>query len=244
MFALLLKWQIALWVFGASVLVFVLVGNGPVVRWLTAKLQDPAFFKTPNTFRGRTAIVLLGDGSIAAPNANGIVPQWLAYSRIECAARLFLAAVKAGASSTIIVTGDDSSKHQPDISVYAERLQSLGVQSANVTVERDGRNTYRQAELTSEILKRDPHESVFLVTSGLHMKRAMRYFRHFGVQPIPVASDYVSGQITLLPSARNFAIADIAIHQFIGLARLHVYNAVGLNKRSVRRRHSAAGTSN
>lgn len=233
----------ALLLAGASVLLFVLVGNGPIVRWLVTALQAPEFFRKPRDFGGTTAIVLLGDGNVLEPGTNRLVPGWLAYSRIECAAQLYFAATGGGARSKIIVTGDDSgSRGDRTTSVYAERLQALGVPAAHINVEGHGRNTYRQAELTGAILGLQPYDHLLLVTSGLHMRRAMRYFEHFGLRPTPVASDLVTVNYTPIPLGQNFAIADIALHQFVGLLRLRVYNTLGLNKPSESRRHSAAGT--
>jgi uncharacterized SAM-binding protein YcdF (DUF218 family) len=114
--------------------------------------------------------------------------------------------------------------------VYAQRLRALGVRGGDIRVEGKGRNSYRQAELTNGILKEERYDRIFLVTSGLHMKRALRYLLHFGVHAIPVASDYVTGKITLVPLGSNFAIVDIALHQYAGLVRLRVYNALGWNK--------------
>ena len=234
-------WRMTLLFVGLSVLLFLMVGNGPIVRWLAAALQSPAFFEKPRDFSGMTAIVLLGDGSIVEPNGERL-PRWLAHSRIDCAVRLYRAAISAGSVAHVIITGDDTGEHAIR-SVYADRLQALGVLAEHIRVEREGRNTYRQAELTTRMVGAEHHDRVILVTSGLHMKRALRYFRHFGLQPIPAASDYVMVPITPIPRGENFAIAEIALHQYIGLARLQVYNAFGLNKPSEPNRHSAVGTS-
>lgn len=229
--AALQRWDVVLPVAVACAAVFVLIGNGFLARWLARSLQEPAFFRKPEVFGGVSAIVLLGDGNIVEPNSGEALPAWLAYSRIERACELYHAATAAGASCRIIVTGDDSS----DLGVakdpvYVQRLRALGAPAADIRVEGKGRNTYRQAELTSEILRAERYDRVFMVTSGLHMKRALRYFLHFGVSAIPVASDYVTGNLTLLPLGSNFAIADIALHQYAGLARLRIYNAMGWNK--------------
>lgn len=229
----------------ASVLLLVLVGNGLIVRWLVTALQAPEFFRKPKDFGGTVAIVLLGDGNVLEPGTNRLVPGWLAYSRIECAAQLYLTVTSAGSISKIVVTGDGSgATGDRRTSVYAERLQALGVPAVHINVEGHGRNTYRQAELTGVILGTQPYDHLFLVTSGLHMRRALRYFEHFGLRPTPVASDLVAVSFTPIPLGQNFAIADIALHQFVGLLRLRVYNALGLNKPSESRRHSAAGTNN
>ncbi|ACB77743.1 YdcF family protein [Opitutus terrae] len=229
--AALRRWDTVLSLATGCVAVFILVGNGFLARWLARSLQEPAFFRKPQDFGGVSVIVLLGDGNIVQPNSGEALPGWLAYSRIERAGELYRSATASGAACRVIVTGDDSSDpgavKEP---VYVQRLRALGVPAGDIRVEGKGRNTYRQAELTSEILKAERCDRIFMVTSGLHMKRALRYFLNFGVSAIPVASDYVTGNITLLPLGSNFAIADIALHQYAGLARLRIYNALGWNK--------------
>lgn len=229
--AALRRWDVVLPLAVGCLAVFILVGNGILARWLARSLQEPAFFRKPQDFGGMSAIVLLGDGNIVEPNSGEALPGWLAYSRIERACELYHSAIAAGTSCRVLVTGDDSSnlgmRQEP---VYVQRLRALGVPAADIRVEGKGRNTYRQAKLTSEILKAERYDRVFMVTSGLHMKRALRYFLQFCVSAIPVASDYVTGNITLLPLGSNFAIADIALHQYAGLARLRIYNALGWNK--------------
>ena len=229
--AALQRWDVVLPLAAACAAVFVLIGNGFLARLLARSLQEPAFFRKPEIFGGVSAIILLGDGNIVEPNSGEALPRWLAYSRIERACELYRSVIAAGASCQVIVTGDDSSDlgaaKEP---VYVQRLRALGVPAGDIHVEGKGRNTYRQAELTSEILKAERYDRVFMVTSGLHMKRALRYFLHFGVSALPVASDYVSVNLTLLPLGSNFAISDIALHQYAGLARLRIYNAMGWNK--------------
>lgn len=229
--AALRLWDVVLPLALGCVVVFILVGNGFLARWLARSLQEPAFFQKPQAFGGMSAIVLLGDGNIVEPNTGEALPGWLAYSRIERACELYRSATAGGASCRVIVTGDDSSDlGVTKEAVYSQRLRALGVRAADIRVEGNGRNTYRQAELTSEILKAERYDWIFMVTSGLHMKRALRYFLHFGVSAIPVASDFVTGKITLLPLGSNFAIVDIALHQYAGLVRLRIYNALGWNK--------------
>ncbi len=225
------QWSAALSLAVTLLLVLVLVGNGPIAKWLARSLQDPAFFTKPHDFGRHAAIVLLGDGTIVEPPAGERRPRWLAYSRIETAAEAYHMAKARGASCDIVVSGDDSVGPDPTgPSVYVTRLSALGVSDADVKLEPKGRNTYHQAELATRILEGGSYERIVIVTSGLHMKRALQYFRHFGIDAIPVPSDYVTVEITVLPSGQNLAIADIALHQFAGMVRLRLYNKLGLNK--------------
>lgn len=92
-------------------------------------------------------------------------------------------------------------------------------------------NTYQNAKYISRILCRETDERVFIVTSGIHLRRSLLSFNHFGIEGTPIASDLVKAPIILLPLGFNFAIADLSFHDYVGIARLHLYNKLGWNKR-------------
>ncbi len=96
--------------------------------------------------------------------------------------------------------------------------------------ENKGVNTYEHARNISEMVKAQPGETAYLVTSALHMKRALLYFGAFGLHPDPFPSDYIHVPRHLLPMGYNFAVADIALHQYIGILRFYAYKSLGLNR--------------
>ncbi len=66
-------------------------------------------------------------------------------------------------------------------------------------------------------------DKLFLVTSGLHLPRALLYFGYFGRYPTPCAADYIVPHMSILPIGYNLAIADFAAHEYIGdVALLHL----------------------
>jgi hypothetical protein len=48
-------------------------------------------------------------------------------------------------------------------------------------------------------LRGQPFDKLFLVTSGLHLRRALLYFGHFGVYPTPCAADRITPLLSILP---------------------------------------------
>jgi uncharacterized SAM-binding protein YcdF (DUF218 family) len=95
-------------------------------------------------------------------------------------------------------------------------------------------NTWQNAQFTAEILGGQQPDRVVLVTSGLHVRRSVLYFSHFGVHPLGVRADYGRARVSLLPQAANIMMADIAIHEYLGVLRYHVYNWLGWNVQAVR----------
>ena len=208
---------------------FLLVGCGVVPSWLANSLQTGAA-PAPELDCKRIAIVLLGDGVVSSSTTGEIFPAWLAASRIAKATQVYLAARSRGSMCRLIVTGNISAG-KGTRSAYMTNLVALGVAEPDIVLEARGENTYRQAEHTKQILQSmGEFDALILVTSGLHMKRALLYFRNVGLQPQPAPSDYVTAEFTLFPAAYNFAITDIACHQYVGIARMRLYNALGWNK--------------
>lgn len=116
-----------------------------------------------------------------------------------------------------------------DCAVYRDTLERLGVNAADIVLEPNSMNTWQNAQLTSGLLKRLDADEVVLVSSGFHLQRGALYFAHFGVQAQPVSADYLAAMPSLLPLAYNFAVADLALHEYAGIVRYDIFNALGWN---------------
>ncbi len=74
----------------------------------------------------------------------------------------------------------------------------------------------------------------WLVSSGIHLRRSVLYFTHFGVAAQPVRADYVSAMMSPIPLSYNFLVADLALHEYAGVVRYFVYQRMGWNVRAKR----------
>jgi uncharacterized SAM-binding protein YcdF (DUF218 family) len=213
---------------------FLLIGTGILPNLLARRLQRRFSLIQPvhATFGPSVCIVLLGEGSTLDARTNERIPNWIAGSRICTAAALHRAAIGSGSVSRIIIAGDGT-RSNPSVSPnsYSRALIGLGVLASDLTEENEGVNTYQHAKYVSQVMRAHGAESAYLVTSALHMKRALLYFSAFGLRLDPFPSDYVNVPIVPVPVGYNFAVADIALHQYIGIARFCMYQAFGLNKR-------------
>ncbi len=211
-------------------LCFLALGYGVIASLLLKPLQL-TFFNSPSpTWQQKNAIVLLGAGTIKVPVANEVIPTILSYSRIYTAARLYVDCAKQHSCILIVSGGDVTKTGRSEADVYREALINTGVNSSNIEIEPNSKNTYQNAQFTKALLQKEHFDQVILVTSGIHLKRAVLYFANVGVRTIPVPADYTAPLHAALPLAYNFAITDFAIHEYIGIARLYVYNFFGWNK--------------
>ena len=100
-------------------------------------------------------------------------------------------------------------------------LTDWGVPSDSILSEANSANTYQNATNTAALMKKHGFDRVLLVTSALHMRRALATFRSTGVTAIPVATDYqvVETTRTLLdfaPSAEALNGSTAAVHEYVG----------------------------
>jgi uncharacterized SAM-binding protein YcdF (DUF218 family) len=221
--------------YAVSAVLFLAVGCGPVPGWLLSGLQSAYAVKPAVQWGQRNAIVLLGAGTAKIMGAGEagaklVEPGFFSYPRLVEAADLYTACRKTQSDCKIVVSGGDAQHHgMPEASVYRDALAEIGIPSADILAETHSMNTWQNAEFTSAMLATYGPDHVLLVSSGIHLRRAIIYFAHFGVTATPVRADYLRPVRSLLPLAYNFALADFALHEYIGIARYDVYNAMGWN---------------
>jgi len=213
-----------------AVLMFFAVGCGPLPRWLLRNLQRPYVATAPGNWSSRNAIVLLTAGTVPVAGSAVLEPELGAYGRIVQATELYRECKASGQDCKLLVSGGDS-QHRgvAESVVYGAVLRRLGVDAADLLLETHSMNTWQNAQFSLPLLQALGVQHILLVTSGTHLPRASMYFAHFGIVTIPVRADYLSALMTWLPQSYNFAVTDVAMHEYLGMAHYHVYNALGWN---------------
>lgn len=224
-----LRWRRTGWsILAVTAIVFLAIGCGPLAQWLLDRVQNDEQGAAP-VWGERPALVVLGAGTEQV--GSFFEPGALAYGRIVKAARLYHDCAESGRTCTLIVSGGDLLRRgSSEADVYAGQLIGLGVPATSIRVENKSHNTWQNAKFTADLLRELKSTQVLVVTSGVHVRRSLAYFGHFGITPVGVRSDFLSAKNSVLPTAYNFTMADIAIHEIIGMYRFHLYNKLGLNE--------------
>jgi uncharacterized SAM-binding protein YcdF (DUF218 family) len=179
---------------------------------------------------GGDAIVVLG-GIVSAERAPGAGPNYQAASdRLWYAARLY----REGKARVVICSGGsdtEGGRLPPEAVVMASALEELGVPSGAIVIETESRTTLTNVRNLEPILKRLGAGRVILVTSALHMPRAMTLMRQQGVETIAAPTDFNSlgpsrGALDWLPSAEALILTTAALKEHIGLIYVRVRGAV------------------
>lgn len=138
------------------------------------------------------AIVLLGGGM--APAAHGRLHPDLgsAADRVWHAARVF----RAGKAPILLASGGSDPAVTPssEAASMAALLVELGIPSSAIVQETRSRTTGENARFAAELLRPRQARSILLVTSALHMPRAVLEFERQGFRVIPAAADHAQTQ--------------------------------------------------
>jgi len=178
----------------------------------------------------KPAIVLLGMGTEQVGDSDTYEVGGLSQARLLKALELYHDCEKGPDECRLIISGGDPQAHgRSEAEVYAERLLDLGVEPDDVIQEPLSRNTWENAKNTSAIVKNQAFDQVVVVSSGVHVRRAAQYFAHFGISVVPVRADFVNPKSGLIPDATNLWLTTVALHEYVGMARFHVYNVLGWN---------------
>lgn len=214
---------------------FILSLNG-TSSFLLKNLQNYPYLETP-LWDDQNTIVVLGYGNLSWKNQNRMSTHIMGQSRVREAARLYYNCRASHKKCKIITTGgltntkmSLSEDHTESFTMKRELIE-LGVMETDIEIETKSHNTFQNAQFVGDILKQMQVSKIFLVTSGYHMKRSIRYFTHFQIRTIPAPADEIeSTGESWLPSVNSLAFSFLALHEYLGELRYFCYEFFGLNK--------------
>ncbi len=201
-----------LWVLAWSLPITTLYAGG----WLEKRYAQPTNLEMPLA----DAIVVLG-GHVQGNRSNWFEPydRQSVVNRESRAASLYF----AGRAPLIILSGGALEGNISDTASMARSLQKLGIPDDAIIQETQSQNTLENAELTDQTLRSLQKKSIFLVTSALHMPRAMLAFESTGIKawaaPLPPQISWAQkpSQSTWLPDLHTLLASRSIIKEYAGL---------------------------
>jgi uncharacterized SAM-binding protein YcdF (DUF218 family) len=192
-----------------------------LARAMTRPLRP---FTAADAVQGRrTAIVLLGSGSVVVEDWSGRSYSFVDYS---AAARALEAARVYGMIDPAIVISSGGNPHpeereRPSGETMRNALIALGVPADRIVTETASKTTRDEAVIVAGLLRDQHIEQTVLVTSQTHMRRAVGAFRAAGVHPIPAIAQEFERDISLsqlfLPTDDGLWVAGNTVHEILGL---------------------------
>ena len=173
---------------------------------------------------GRTALVVLGSGSFTARDWSGdqfsVVDPAAAMRVIEAVRVYRLVNPEWVVSSGGLVTKTAGPLSSGGVTMRDE-LVRLGVPGSRILVDSESSNTHDEAIIVKSMLASLHVDHVIVVTSELHMRRAVGIFRAVGIDPIPAKARGVFTALPwylwIIPSNEGLDEAGLLAHEVFGI---------------------------
>lgn len=204
----------------ASLLLLLIVGVTPIGYALIVALENrfPAGKEDGPPITG--VIVLGGPIDSRMSTLRGKLSVTGEVERLLEGAAL----VKRHPSAKLVFTGGNPSlfgKDPPEAVYAAQLFEQLGVPKERLVFEDKSRNTAENAEFTRAMLDPKPGERWLLVTSAVHMPRAVGLFEHAGLRPVPAPTDhFVKRPLRLelgavVPRLGYFHLFEVGLYEYL-----------------------------
>jgi uncharacterized SAM-binding protein YcdF (DUF218 family) len=200
---------------------WVLVWSLPATTlFLGGLLESRHPYKDPKDLPRADVIVVFG-GKTQGNRTNWFEPynRATAIDRIDRAEALYL----AGRAPRILLSGGAREGKVSEAQIMARILRQRGIPDSALLLENDSRNTSENARFTDIIMRGQKLKSALLVTSALHMPRALASLEKRGIK---VTSAGSAPQILMpasnapeiwLPHLRSLDASRTIIKEYLGL---------------------------
>ena len=236
------QWRCAIWLGLPTVALFIF-GSSPLSEMLVAR-EEREWAEGRKTMGPRTgkstdyettggtivydAVVALGGGDRVSPN------DLLGFAVSDGASRDLTAIelVRSGQAKTLVLGGSWPMPGQPEVpsmNVVQAWVTNWGLANGAVTNLGVCINTHDEAVAFQRLARSRGWSKVILVTSALHLRRAVALFKKQGIEVTPVAADFqVMGvpqdPFSPFPREHRLFLLTLYLHEKIGWA---VYRARG-----------------
>jgi uncharacterized SAM-binding protein YcdF (DUF218 family) len=213
---------------GSSVAAFLGLAVLPTGYWLAEPLESRFAPPKLNGIEIRHIIVLAGAERLSASARSGRPEVSSAAERIIEGA----AVARSIPGAALWIVGGVRDPHSPlaDVDWTAASWRRLGTPTHRIQIVRDTLDTCANA---AGVAARRPQGQILLVTSALHMPRALACFRQHGLAPIPYPVDYLSPRIDRAADLfqpnllANIERTDTALHEWLGLLLYRLQGRTG-----------------
>ena len=214
----------------AGMILLLLAGNRVISVGLAKNLEWRYLPSDP--IPHAEVIVLLGGGTEPSDYPRNMAEVNSAGDRVVYAGWLY----QQGAAEHILLSGGNLAFSDARGSTPAEEMQELlgliGIPPEALWVQDRSQNTYEDALYSADMLAEKGILRIILVTSAMHMPRAVALFEAQGLQVIPAPTDYTvtergweamttfdPGQIALnlMPSASALNLTTNVIKEHLGV---------------------------
>jgi uncharacterized SAM-binding protein YcdF (DUF218 family) len=143
--------------------------------WLQRGLEHSYTQTKAAAYPKADVIVVLGGDDLPQSDTDWGTGDAQAQTRLGFGLQLF----RSSRADTILLSGNDQAQEM------AHKLREQGVPASALITEDASGNTHQNALYSAAVLKRKKLRRILLVTSGIHMARAVASFNRQGLTVIP-----------------------------------------------------------
>jgi len=196
----------------------------PLAQWVAAPLEGR--FPIPAIPARVDGIIVLGGaveveisrahGEVALNHAAARITEALALAQRHPEARLLL----SGGDSAVLPRAGDR-----EAEVTRALFVELGMAPERILVEDRSRTTFENALMSRDLAQPKAGEVWLLVTSAMHMPRAVGCFRHAGWEVLPYPVDFHTGGAARadFALAEHLFLLDLAAKEWVGLVAYRLF---------------------
>jgi uncharacterized SAM-binding protein YcdF (DUF218 family) len=183
-----------------------------------AKILEPEYLETRKPPSPPQAIVVLGGGSLHGNDVH--LPDPYSMLRLNKAFALW----REGESLLILSGGSPwGKKALSEARAMQAVLREWGVPEEKILLEERSKTTWENAREVAQKVRELGIKNLYLVTSGVHLKRALLAFRYFlpevSIYPVSAHSAYDRDPLSFedfLPSLKAFTAVSQILHEELG----------------------------
>lgn len=183
-----------LWLYAAS--------TPQVSHAMRGALERAHPYVAPQQLPRVDVVVVLG-GGIEPPSPGHPRPELhAATDRVWFGAQLY----RAGRAPRVLLSGgaDPQRYTASEAAAMRELMLDLGVPAEAIVLEERSRNTRENARFSAPLLRERGASRILLVTSALHMPRALPLFQAQGLQVVPAPTDHEARDVSGWPAAQRW----------------------------------------
>ncbi|KTD37514.1 membrane protein [Legionella moravica] len=196
-------------------LILIVISTGWLPRYMTYVLESRYPLVTEADPKVGWVVVLSGGQT----QASGFPPNDLLSSASMKRLIEGIRLLRTLPNAKLILSGGGSAGDQPEALLLAELAHWFSIPDQKVVLETHSINTADQARELVPLVNQEPF---YLVTSAVHMPRAMALCQKQGLHPIAAPTDFTFFWSTdswgklIIPNAYNLAYFSIALHEVLG----------------------------
>lgn len=161
-------------------------------------------------------VVVLGSGHVSDPRlpATSQINGDSLFRLVE-GIRLY----RAIPGAKLFLSGGPGFDTTPNAEIMATVVEQMGIPPEDIIIENTPANTEEEAKLVKRRIK---HAPFILVTSSVHMPRAINIFQQHDMNPVPAPTDFIFKGSTrfspkdLYPSSNNIVLTERLLYEYLG----------------------------